>query len=622
MADKPKGITIEFRGETTKLDKAMRQIRSESKDIDKELRAVNQALKFNPQNVTLLSQKEEILTQKIKSSKDQLQQFKSAQNQLKAEGIEKNTTEWRSLEREIIEAESKVKHFETALDQLKNVQGVNELQQKLDSLGGKMQRIGGGLKNTGIGASVGAAGAIALGKQFVDSAQVQLEAEGKLTEAYSSHVKGGKAAAKATMEYASALQQQGVVGDEVTLAGAGILANYTDNNAQINKLLPIMDNLIVKQKGLNGTTADAEGIAKSLGKALSGNAGAFTKLGISLSDEEKKQFNAMSQNERLAFIIDRVTQATGNMNAEFAKTDLGQMQQAKNTLGDLGEEAGKILLPALADIAKFLSDNILPKIQAFIDLASEHPIIGKIAVAITGVLAVGGPLLIFIGSIISAVGTLIPLMGGLELASLGVIGPFLAIAAAVAAVIAIGVLLYKHWDTIKEKASEVWDSIKNGVQNLWEKIKEVFSKIGEAMIAPFKKAIEIVKTIMKKIADALHIKIKLPHISIKPKGWGPGDLLKGKIPTLGVNWYKTGGIFSSPSVIGVGEGSSSEAVVPLDKFWSKMDNLTQSIVMAIQLGMSNNAVAAGDINVVVELEGAKVGEKIVKLYDRTKKAVG
>ena len=58
MAGNIKGITIEFRGETTKLGKAMRTIKNESRSIDSELKKVNQALKFNPGNTELIAQKQ------------------------------------------------------------------------------------------------------------------------------------------------------------------------------------------------------------------------------------------------------------------------------------------------------------------------------------------------------------------------------------------------------------------------------------------------------------------------------------------------------------------------------------------------------------------------------------
>lgn len=147
-------------------------------------------------------------------------------------------------------------------------------------------------------------------------------------------------------------------------------------------------------------------------------------------------------------------------------------------------------------------------------------------------------------------------------------------------------------------------------------------------MAPFNKAKDIIKKAVEWIKGLFPIKIgnllgkiKLPHFGIKPKGWKPSDLMKGSIPTLGVNWYKTGGIFNSPSVIGVGEGSSAEAVLPLDQFWSKMDYMTNSIASAMQVGMASQNMPE-NIHITVELGGTKVGEQIVKLYDKTKKAVG
>lgn len=56
--------------------------------------------------------------------------------------------------------------------------------------------------------------------------------------------------------------------------------------------------------------------------------------------------------------------------------------------------------------------------------------------------------------------------------------------------------------------------------------------------------------------------IPLPHFSISPAGWQVGDLLKGSIPTLGIDWYAKGGVFDSASVIGVGE-AGTEAAIPL-----------------------------------------------------------
>ena len=111
MAGNIKGITIEFQGDTTKLDKALRQIKNSTKDIDKELKNVDKALKFNPTSVELWRQKQDLLKQKIKETENNLKELKNIQTQMDAKGVDKNSEEYRKLSREIIETESKLKHF-------------------------------------------------------------------------------------------------------------------------------------------------------------------------------------------------------------------------------------------------------------------------------------------------------------------------------------------------------------------------------------------------------------------------------------------------------------------------------------------------------------------------------
>ena len=61
MAGNIRGITIEFSGNTTKLDKALRDIEKNTRSLDKELKQVDKALKFNPTSIELWRQKQELL---------------------------------------------------------------------------------------------------------------------------------------------------------------------------------------------------------------------------------------------------------------------------------------------------------------------------------------------------------------------------------------------------------------------------------------------------------------------------------------------------------------------------------------------------------------------------------
>lgn len=144
MAGNIKGITITFRGDTTQLDKALRSVDKETASIDSELKKVNNALKFNPTSVELWSQKQTLLKQKITETSDRLKALKTAQAQMDAKGVDKNSKEYRNLQREIITTESKLKNFK---NQLKAIGSA-----KLSALGAQFKQIG--QKMTAVGRSL------------------------------------------------------------------------------------------------------------------------------------------------------------------------------------------------------------------------------------------------------------------------------------------------------------------------------------------------------------------------------------------------------------------------------------------------------------------------------------
>ena len=398
MADKIKGITIEFRGDTTRLDKAMRTIKSESKSVDQQLREVNRALKFNPNNTELLRQKFDLLKQKVNATEKELRELKAVEAQLKAQNVSKQSAEWMKVRRSIIEAESKLKHFNA---EVKKVQYANATK-----LGNAFKTAGQKMRTAGTYSSIGAGAMIIAGKKLLELSATQNAAETKLVEVYKSRMGANKAAAKSTMELASALQKQGVIGDDVTLSGAQQLATYASMPETVNKLLPAMDDLLVQQKGVNATSEDAAAMANLFGKAMMGQTGALKKAGISFTEEQEKVLKYGTEEEKAAMLAEVVNQNVGHMNKTFAQTPEGQMAQLRNTLGDIGERLGKALLPALASAAKWVSDHVVPAIEKLVGYIEDHPVIAKIAVGITALLAVGGPLLIFIGALISAIGTI------------------------------------------------------------------------------------------------------------------------------------------------------------------------------------------------------------------------
>lgn len=159
MAGAIKGITIEIGGDTTKLGKALTDVNSKTKSLQKELNGVNSLLKMDPGNVTLLTQKQDLLNKSIANTKEKLETLKEAQRQVQEQFEKGEITEeqYRDLQREIVATEQKL---ENLTDELKEFGSVGA--QQIAQVGEKVQGVGEKVTNVGKGFSVVSAGTGAL----------------------------------------------------------------------------------------------------------------------------------------------------------------------------------------------------------------------------------------------------------------------------------------------------------------------------------------------------------------------------------------------------------------------------------------------------------------------------
>ena len=147
-------------------------------------------------------------------------------------------------------------------------------------------------------------------------------------------------------------------------------------------------------------------------------------------------------------------------------------------------------------------------------------------------------------------------------------------------------------------------------------VKGALKRIASAITDPIKKAKDKVKAIMDKVKGFFPLSIgrifsnlKLPHISVSggkaPFGIGG----KGSLPSFSVSWNAEGGIFDKPTILqGVGE-AGPEAVIPLDKFWSKMDRI------------ANAAESTGGNTVIVNVYGVTDADIVKRVTDSVESAL-
>ena len=230
-------------------------------------------------------------------------------------------------------------------------------------------RIKSGMKTVAKWGAIGfgalTAGAVLFAKQSIDAAKDQVRIEKLLETTMKRTSNASKEQIQAIKDEASALQNVGVIGDEVALAGANQLAIYGLKSDQIKKLMPNLNDMIAKEKGLNGTQEDAVAMADVIGKAMNGKTKGLLKYGVSLTAAEEKLFKTMKQEQRMEFISKKLNESIGGTNKALRETDEGKIVAAKNAWGDMKEEVGKKLLPYLGKFAEWFETKI-PAIQNFI----------------------------------------------------------------------------------------------------------------------------------------------------------------------------------------------------------------------------------------------------------------
>ena len=598
MAGNVKGITIEFRGDTTKLDKALRQINTETRNLDKELKNVDKALKFNPTNVELWRQKQDLLTKKVSETREKLNLLKDAQAQMDASGVDKSSEEYRKLQREIIETESKVKTFEGQLRQIGNVK-LTALSEQFKEVGSILEATGQKMKGlstiaAGVAAGIGAI-AIEAGKAADD-----LNTLSKVTGISTQDLQKYKAAAdlvdvsvedvaKANMKLKKNMYSASKGSKNMTEAFDALGVSVVDNNGNLRSSDDVFQDVITALgKMENETERD------SLAMTLMGKSAANLNPLIEDQGETYKKVADILAKYDLSFPDQETIDKANEFNDELDTMKL----LGTVAFQSMASELAAYLAPALEKVVDYVG-----KFAKW--LSNLDPRVLSVVAAVAGLLAVLAPLLITFGKLFNGISAVIKvvslLSGGVGLLSSGALLPIIAV---IGAVVAAGVLLYKNWDTIKTWAGK----LKAGIIDAWNAVanfvKSAARGIWDAMTWPYEKAWTTIKSIVQKIKNLFPIdisnffsKIKLPHISIE----GEFSLDPPSVPTISVDWYKRGGIFNSPTIAGLGE-AGAEAVIPLDTFWKKLDRIAEAterngngevvINVYASQGMDVNALAA------------------------------
>lgn len=241
-----------------------------------------------------------------------------------------------------------------------------------DSLGGKVRNFGSGFKDAFSPASIASAGALgaAVASFGIASVKAYSEAEAaqrKLSNAFEKFPQLAGANADALRKLNEQLALKTIYDDDVTASAQATLAMFGLTERQLRTLTPLLQDYAAK------TGKDLVAAATDLGKAIElGSGRALKNIGIDFVDTGTKAGNFDA-------VVRGLREQVGGFAAQEGQTLDGRMQILNNRFGELQEQIGEKLLPALISVSDWAVNTGIPALES---LMAE---IGDIVNAITWV---------------------------------------------------------------------------------------------------------------------------------------------------------------------------------------------------------------------------------------------
>ena len=295
MAGNIKGITIEIGGDTQPLQNALKGVNKQASEATKELRQIDKALKFDTGNVTLLTQKQEVLAKQVETTKEKLATLRQAQAQVEAQFKAGNigADQYRAFQREVESTQTVLKGYESKLESVNralsengaqvetNQSKLNRLQNEQAQLVSESEKLNSSFKlqESALGSTASEADKLALAEQKVAShseileKQIHnLEQQLSLTKSeYGENSIEANKLEKTLNETKTAYNNLQNEMEELASSSASSKASLEETNSLLNAFLEVdegMDIIVTKTGATGSALEEMTDIAKTLATEL------------------------------------------------------------------------------------------------------------------------------------------------------------------------------------------------------------------------------------------------------------------------------------------------------------------------------------------------------------------
>ena len=516
MADSIRGLTVKISADATEFKKEINAVRKDSKSAQAELTALQKSLQLEFDGEKF-ARAQKVAQEAIDKTAQEAEMLRSRLKQLEESG-NVDTSEYRKVQTELAQAETKAQQLQEKLKELNNLK-FDKLANNVKSVGDKIQGVGKALTPVSVAAAGAITGIAALGVKTASTGAELDDLSQRLGISAEKVQELKYVAAQAGVDWE--VYNKGIIKARAALLD---LSSGISNNATkaVQSLGISLESFSSQEEMIDGVMTALAGVKDKTLQAAYAN----EIFGDKIANEMLPYLNAGAEEiQKFKSEFEGMSYLTNEQVKSLATLD-DTIYLLKQSLSNVVLQIGASLSPLIQSLTEYVNANVIPMLQRLADWFNNLTVgQQELVIKLLLVTAALAPLATGVGKIVSLVGSIIKILPQLGAAFSALEAhPIVLIIAAIAAVL---LILYTQCEAFRESINNLIGTLTSALQPILDVIIGLISKImslltpiitliGENLASTINMIMEILSPVLEMVSTLLELLSPLLDVRIIP----------------------------------------------------------------------------------------------------------
>lgn len=516
MADSIRGLTVKISADATEFKKEINAVRKDSKSAQAELTALQKSLQLEFDGEKF-ARAQKVAQEAIDKTAQEAEMLRTRLKQLEESG-NVDTSEYRKVQTELAQAETKAQQLQEKLKELNNLK-FDKLANNVKSVGDKIQGVGKALTPVSVAAAGAITGIAALGVKTASTGAELDDLSQRLGISAEKVQELKYVAAQAGVDWE--VYNKGIIKARAALLD---LSSGISNNATkaVQSLGISLESFSSQEEMIDGVMTALAGVKDKTLQAAYAN----EIFGDKIANEMLPYLNAGAEEiQKFKSEFEGMSYLTNEQVKSLATLD-DTIYLLKQSLSNVVLQIGESLSPLIQSLTEYVNANVIPMLQRLADWFNNLTVgQQELVIKLLLVTAALAPLATGVGKIVSLVGSIIKILPQLGAAFSALEAhPIVLIIAAIAAVL---LILYTQCEAFRESINNLIGTLTSALQPILDVIIGLISKImslltpiitliGENLASAINMIMEILSPVLEMVSTLLELLSPLLDVCIIP----------------------------------------------------------------------------------------------------------